>query len=121
MQSTLHINGLKYYAYHGLHDFEKKIGGRFEVNLSMNTVMPINGYTDELIQVIDYSDVEKVVSAIMLVSVDLIETLAFKILQALMNQFPLIQGIKVEVIKWAPPIEKECTSTSIVLKQNYLE
>jgi hypothetical protein len=24
-------------------------------------------------------------------------------------------------VKWAPPIEKECISTSFVLKKNYLE
>jgi dihydroneopterin aldolase len=71
--------------------------------------------------VIDYSKVEKVVSEIMKDSVDLIETLAYKIINALMDQFPLIQGVKVEVVKWAPPIEKECISTSFVLKKNYLE
>ena len=121
MESTLHIKGLKYYAYHGLHDFEKKIGARFDVNLSMNTQVPTQGYTDELYQVIDYSKVEEVVSEVMKTPVDLIETLTYKILNAVLVQFPLIKGIKVEVIKWKPPIAKECEYTSFVLKQNYLE
>jgi len=103
---TLTVKSLQFHAGHGLHDFEKNQGNRFEVDLVFTSDFTRAGQTDSISDTIDYSQVQKLLKNVFDGEpVNLIETLARKIGDTLMNAFPEVHELEVRVRKMNPPIE----------------
>jgi dihydroneopterin aldolase len=105
---TIGIEGAEFFGYHGVYPEERITGTRFTVDVQIVTESNFNGLTDQLSETLDYSDAYKIVSEIMSVQVQLIESLVFKIGKELRAKFPLSSLIKVRVNKWAPQIGGVC-------------
>lgn len=103
---TLTVKGMQFHAGHGLHDFEKSQGNDFEVDLVFTSDFTRAGQTDSISDTIDYSKVQNLLKNIFEGEpVNLIETLARKIGDKLMDVFPDIKSLEVRVRKMNPPIE----------------
>lgn len=111
--AQLFINGLRFHAYHGVHAWEQVAGGEFSVDIQAQLSIPSGGYTDDLKETVDYEKVYQLVAHRMNVPVKLIETLAQNIAFDCLNTFALIQTIRVQVTKQAPPIGGPCSSTAV--------
>jgi dihydroneopterin aldolase len=104
---TIGIEGAEFFGYHGVYPEEKITGTRFTVDVQIVTEGNLSGL-DQLSETLDYSEAYKIVSEIMSVQVQLIESLVFKIGTELRAKFPLSTVIKVRVNKWAPQIGGVC-------------
>jgi len=104
---TLSVNGMKFLGYHGVQDFEKKEGNDFIVDVTFHTDLSKAGRSDELKDAINYTEVQQLTAQIMEgESVDLIETLCFRIGHKLNEYFnDQSEKIIVEVRKLNPPIK----------------
>lgn len=109
---TLTIKGMKFRAFHGVHEHEKKEGNDFEVDVIFTSDLSAAGASDKLNDAIDYSKVHALASEIMHgKSVDLIEHLCFQIGNRIKKNFPGQTHFEVAVRKLNPPLDNETSFT----------
>lgn len=97
---------MRFYAYHGVLEQERRVGGQFTVDLTL-TLSPASCAAvehDDLSATVNYAEAYDVVRRVMAEPSALIEHVAGRILRALFASFPLIASATVTVCKDAPPI-----------------
>lgn len=112
------IKNLKIFAYHGVHDFEKKDGQDFFVDAVLDlTEMP--GFeTDEINQVISYSAVVRVIKKVMTEkSYNLIEKAAVEIISEIFSSFSEVKSVDITVKKPHAPIKEEFEYVAVRFKK----
>lgn len=83
------LEGMWFYAYHGVNPEERALGQRFLVDVELAADLRAAGRTDDLARTIDYSAVYKRVRAIVEGTPrQLIEAVAEEIAAALLAEFP---------------------------------
>ncbi|MGI6144343.1 MAG: dihydroneopterin aldolase [Peptococcia bacterium] len=98
------LNGMRFYGYHGSLKEEKSLGQWFEIDVIMWGDFSEAVNTDKLEKTIDYSKVYDLIREVVEgESVNLIEHLAYKIMEAIF-QVPLVEKILVRVKKPQAPI-----------------
>jgi 7,8-dihydroneopterin aldolase/epimerase/oxygenase len=86
----IRLKNIQVYAYHGVHDYEREHGARFEIDVELEASLDQAIETDDLADTIDYVKVHKVVVACCTENrFHLVETLADTIATALLAQFPV--------------------------------
>lgn len=109
------IQNIKTYAFHGVHEVETLVGQWYLVNIELQGDFSKAKLSNELSGTVDYSQVTELVLKEMAVPSKLIEHVAQRIVLSISENFPLIQGGKVEVIKTFPPV-KGAGEVSITLE-----
>jgi len=100
MSDEVFLEGLRFYAYHGVNPEERTQGQRFTVDVSLATDLRAAGHSDDLAQTINYSTVNKRVRAILEGPPrQLIETVADEIATALLAEFARAHAVTVTVRK----------------------
>lgn len=112
---TLSVNGMKFLGYHGVQNFEKEEGNDFIVDVTFQTDLSGVGESDNLEDAINYTEVQHITAEIMEgESVDLIETLCFRIGEVLYERYSnQSKAITVCVRKLKPPIEAPVDHTEV--------
>ncbi|MBU6145662.1 MAG: dihydroneopterin aldolase [Paenibacillaceae bacterium] len=109
------IAQLEYYAYHGVLQEEQRIGQRYTVTVSLDTDVSQAGQTDDVAHTVDYRGVVDDVTRIMTgAPVQLIETLAARIAQALLTR-DRVQTATVAVTKVQPPFATLCSGATVTI------
>ena len=108
---------MRFYAYHGAMEQETIVGATYIVNLSL-LVEQAEGaiLSDKLEETVNYADVYALVKQEMQTPSKLLERVAGRISHTLLNAFPKIKEIKVEVAKENPPIGADCNRSAVILK-----
>ena len=102
----LSIANAQYYAYHGVSPEEKKIGGKYEIDIDMYYNSSDAALKDDVQHAINYEDALFIVDEIMgEESFDLIETIASEILNALTDRFTALKEATVRVRKLNAPLK----------------
>ena len=99
------VSGIKLYAYHGCMKEEAKIGSDYEVDVVLESDLSKAAMTDDLTQTIDYVAVNKIVAEEMAIRSKLLEHVAKRIIDKLVDNHPEIVSIEVSVAKLNPPID----------------
>jgi dihydroneopterin aldolase len=99
---TIELNNLRFHAYHGLYEEEKKLGGEFEVNVLIRH-LPQKASVKHLEDTIDYAGVYQLIRKHMNIPEPLLETLAMNITEDISRQFALVKEVNVSVTKLNPP------------------
>lgn len=111
---TIELNGLRFFAEHGMYAEEIKIGNEFEVDLCIGYQAP-----EKLIvsieQTINYVDAYLIVKEEMAEPKHLLETCAMKIIDRLHNHFKEIEKIQITIKKLAPPITNFTGSVGVTI------
>ncbi|WP_421773591.1 dihydroneopterin aldolase [Gracilimonas sp.] len=102
---TLTIKGMKFRAFHGVHEHEKEEGNDFEVDVIFEADLSKAGESDQLSDALDYTRVHRICAEIMSgKSVDLIEHLCHQIGTTIAEQFSELNQFEVRVRKLSPPL-----------------
>lgn len=110
------LNNLNFYAYHGVLEQEKKIGGEYSVDIRLDIMNAENAiYNDELEGTINYADVYNLIKVAMQESSSLLEHIAGRILEKLFSKFPTIEFAEIKICKRNPPMGADCNGACIVL------
>jgi len=115
--NIIQVHGIRTYSFHGCLSEETKIGGDFEVNVDLWVNFKAAAETDDLKETINYVFVKEVVEEEMEVRADLIETVAYKILNRLKTPYPQIEKVKVQIIKINPPIDGDVKFVSVIVEE----
>tara|TARA_R110000868_G_scaffold274115_2_gene533348 strand:+ start:107 stop:457 length:351 start_codon:yes stop_codon:yes gene_type:complete len=111
------IENAIFHAHHGVFDEETIVGGKFEVNIEMETDFSQSAKTDQLEGTIDYSAVYRLVEKEMMIPSKLIEHVGQRIVDALYANFDSIQFIRLKISKLSPPIKATIEKVSIVIEE----
>ena len=116
MKHTIEVNGIKLYAFHGCLTEEGKIGGHYTVDISLTTDFTEAAISDELIQTIDYCDINRIVTEEMAIRSKLIEHVGQRIYNRIQNEIDNVTTLKVKIIKICPPINGDVQNVAIIIE-----
>jgi dihydroneopterin aldolase len=123
MNSTgiIRIKNAIFYGYHGVHTSEQNSGGRFEVDIEIHCDISEAVKSDSLKNTIDYEQVYNFLKSLITEKkFYLIEALASKIAQGLIEKFEKIQKVTVIVRKPSPPVGGvvDCVEVELEMKRD---
>ncbi len=119
METKIVLAEMRFYAFHGVGEQEKKVGNRFVVNLVLTADLRRAVASDRIEDTINYAQVYEVVKTEMAVPSALLEHVAGRILASLKAQFPQLAEVEVKVTKTSPPFGGDVQSASVVLTERY--
>jgi len=111
----IRLKNIKIYAFHGCLAEEGKIGSNYLVNLSIRANLSDAAKSDELIDTVDYVHLQKIVKEQMSVRSKLLENVGLRIIDAIFEQVPLVNNIKITVAKVNPPIGGDVAEVSVTM------
>ena len=100
---TIELSKLLFHAHHGLYKEEKKLGGAFEVNVTV-LHLPVKYPVLHIEETIDYVAVYNIVQQKMEQATPLLETVITAIADEIMRQFAQAVEVSVSITKLNPPI-----------------
>lgn len=111
----IEIEGMKFYAYHGHFPAEQVVGNHFEVNVCIDAACDKAAETDKLEDALNYQAVYECLKTQMEIPSALLENVGKRMLDALYQQFPSIQKVKIKISKMNPPMGGEIERVSVTL------
>lgn len=109
---TIHLQQLRFIAFHGLYDEEKIIGNNFIVDVAVS-YLPTTATINQLHQTINYVEVYNIVKTRMESATPLLETIVTEIAQQIFDTFSQAQHVNICIKKENPPIENFCGSVAV--------
>lgn len=105
MSDRILLRGMQFYAYHGVHPEERRLGQRFAVDLEVELDLARAGRSDVLETTVNYGALYHTVRAIVEGEPrQLLETVAEAIAERVLIDYPAIRAVLVRVWKLSPPI-----------------
>lgn len=111
------MEGLEFHAFHGCFDKEKSLGNLFLVDFSAKLDMAASAASDNLEDTVDCNAIYGVIAREMEVHSDLLESLAWRIADALAESFPELSEIGIRVSKKNPPLPGICAWSRVSVKR----
>ncbi len=115
--SKILLEDMEFYAYHGHFKEEQVIGNRFILNLELSLDTSKAQESDLLKDTVNYQAVYNLVRESMQQKSHLLEHIAKRVLDAVFENFPEIQGAKLKISKMNPPLGGKVHAVSIVLER----
>lgn len=119
---NIRLDGLRFYAFHGVLPQERTVGGHYTVDLVLTLTPPTEGAVtassvcdDDLAGTVNYAEVYDVVRREMAVPSALLEHVAGRILRSLFAAFPLVEEACVTLRKGTPPMGAACDGCAVTL------
>jgi len=112
MKVTVTLKAMKFFAFHGVSEQERTIGGHYTVDMSYSVETEATE-TDNLGDTVNYSEVYEVVKSEMKRSSQLLEHVAARILKSVQGRFPRLTDVDVRVSKIHPPLSGEVYSVEL--------
>lgn len=118
MQDRIHIEGIEFHGFHGVPEAERLIGHRYRVDADLELGLRAAGLADDVGLTVDYSDAARIIVSIGTgESVRLVETLAERMAERLLREFPALEAVELRVAKLAPPVPVQLAASAIVIRR----
>ena len=114
-EQTITLDSLRFYAYHGAEPQEAIVGAWYTVTVIMKADASTAILNDDLNGTINYALVADVIKAQMQIRSALLEHVAGRIAQSLLNEFPTLQSVTVTVSKENPPVGIPCRQSGFTI------
>ena len=115
MTTKITLQAMKFYAYHGVLEQERRVGNTFVVDLTLTAPLEKAVQSDQLEDTINYAEVYELTKQEMNIPSQLLEHVAGRICRALRHHFPQIEQIEIRVRKLNPPFGGDVHSASVLL------
>ncbi|MEI7501040.1 MAG: dihydroneopterin aldolase [Bacteroidota bacterium] len=102
--STILLEGMEFFAFHGCFKEEQIIGTKFIVDLYIDVETTMAENSDHLKDTVDYVGVYRCVKTEMGKKSHLLEHVAGRIVESVKNEFPTINAIDLKLAKINPPL-----------------
>ena len=114
--TKISLQGLEFFAYHGVYEEERKIGNKYSVDISVT----VNRFesTDKINSTVNYEQLYKIALQEMLVSHKLLETIAEKLSDNILYSFSDVLEVEVTVSKFNPPVGGICYKATVQVSKN---
>jgi dihydroneopterin aldolase len=106
---TVRLVNAVFYGHHGVMQEEHRVGGRYEVDVSVGIDFEEAALHDDLTRTVDYEQVYEFVRKLVTENnFYLIEKLSYRIAQKVLDTYPDVEGVEVTVRKPNPPVGGPC-------------
>ena len=100
----IRMEGMKYYAFHGVLPQENLVGANYYIDLKLKTDFSRAAETDKLEGTVNYADIHAAVKEEMQITSQLLEHVCQRIARRLFQDFPTIETIDISLYKENPPM-----------------
>jgi dihydroneopterin aldolase len=100
---TITLNDLRFFAFHGLYQEERKTGNEFMLDIEVS-FHPEQGTIMGLADTINYASIYQLVKNRMAITTDLLETLAMDMANEIHQHFPRTHEVSIHIRKMHPPL-----------------
>ena len=114
-EQAITLDSLRFYSYHGAEPQEAIVGAWYTVSIAMKADVTAAILSDDLNGTINYAKVTDITKQQMAIRSALLEHVAGRIAQSLLNEFPTLQSVTVTVCKENPPVGIPCKSSGFTL------
>ena len=111
------VENIRIYAHHGCLKEETKIGSDYRVDLEVKANLLKSATTDNLVDTVDYVFLNKIVSEEMQQPSKLLETVAKRILNRIVNEDTLVKKATISISKLNPPIGGDVEMVTIKMTE----
>ena len=113
----IHLEDMEFYAFHGHFKEERIVGNKFLVDLILETDMSVAGVSDNLNDAVNYQAAYKLVKREMEKKSHLLENIAKRILDTIINELPGVTSATVKIRKMNPPMGGKMRAVSVTLSR----
>ena len=113
MKTSIELNRMRFFSYHGVAEQERRVGNDYEVSLRVDYPLERAMESDSLCDTLDYA---ALVAAEMSVPSQLLEHVAGRIWRAISGRFPCVDGGRLRIAKLTPPIPGEIGEAVVTLE-----
>ncbi|MEA5138058.1 dihydroneopterin aldolase [Arcicella rigui] len=110
------LEGIEFFAYHGVYAEEQRIGNRYQIDISVTTDFSDAAENDKLSDTVNYGDLYEIIAGVMKIKAKLLEHIAQLIISSVRQRYPNVEAVEVSVSKFNPPIGGVCTRAKVTLK-----
>jgi len=114
--STISIEGMEFFAYHGCFAEEQIIGTKFRIDLFLEVNTSKAEISDDLHDTVNYQTVYELIKAEMKIKSKLLESVGKRILDKIKLTFPEVEKSKIKIRKLNPPLGGKMEFVSIELE-----
>ena len=107
MKTSIKLEGMHFFAYHGVSAQERKVGNDYEVSLRVDCPLEKAMTSDELADTLDYGTLYRLVADEMMRPSQLLEHVAGRIVRAIEAAWPTVTGGALRIAKLSPPVAGE--------------
>lgn len=115
LSSHISLKNVRFHARHGVMPQERTVGADFTVNLTVSTDLSKAAETDNVADTVNYAVLYDILHEEMNVPSQLLEHVAGRVAQRIMETFPTIMTVDVEIIKNNPPMQADCDGAAVRL------
>lgn len=116
---TIALRGLRARGFHGVFAEERREGQDFLTDVLMDLDVRPAGSSDDLTRTANYAEVAATVERIVTGEpVDLIETVAMRIAEAVLAEQPVVAAVEVTVHKPQAPIPSDFADVSVTVRRS---
>lgn len=112
----IRLKDIRLFAYHGCLEEEGIIGSDYLVNLTIHADLNKASRTDLLKDTVDYVNLKNIVKREMDIRSKLLEHVAQRIIDTILEELPDVLKIKVSIAKKNPPIGGDVSEVRVIMK-----
>ena len=117
MNGRVALEGLEFHAFHGVYPHERESGNWFEVDIAVETDFSEAAQSDELAGTVNYETLFRMVKEEMEKPSRLLETVAEKIVDDVLQALPAVKSVELKISKLNPPIGGKCKKATVSLRK----
>lgn len=100
------LKGIRFHGHHGVPEAERRVGGHYEIDVTLGRALAAAGKTDALTDTVDYAEViTRILEIGTQQSFQLIEALAESVASMILADFA-VEEVHLTLKKLHPPIEQ---------------
>ena len=116
IKSNIFINGLRLYAFHGVMEQERRVGGEFSVDLRVHYYIYKAMETDRVEDTVSYASLCDIVKREMAQPSALLEHVGGRVAKAVLAAFPQVEAVNVKITKLNPPMGADCDGAGVEIE-----
>ncbi|MBL7857878.1 MAG: dihydroneopterin aldolase [Cyclobacteriaceae bacterium] len=110
---TVALEGLEFHAFHGVYPHERESGNWFMVDIVVETDFSKGAASDDLSGTVNYEILFSIIKDEMDKPSKLLETVAMKIVNDVLEQLPAAISVDLKISKLNPPIGGKCQRAAV--------
>ncbi|MCE1155288.1 MAG: dihydroneopterin aldolase [Bacteroidales bacterium] len=111
------LENMEFFGFHGVMSHEKELGNTFVVTLEIEVDTQKAGLTDHLDDTVNYQLIYNTIRKQMEIPSKLLEHLAHRISDKLLNKFPRIQELTLCLSKLNPPLGGKVEKATLIITE----
>lgn len=116
-ETWITLNGVRLRGHHGVLEQERTVGGDFVINVSLRVSLDDAALLRyNLDGTVNYAEVHQVIKSEFSRPSNLIEHVAYRMADTLLEHFTRIRAVRITVEKIAPPMQADCRSAAFTLE-----